>query len=515
LGRLATGETSQAVKELEAAVDLGQNVFQADVLLTMVHLRKKEYQKALEQAQSFSKKLPENPLPYNLMGAANMGLNKPKVARQFFEQALKKDAKFIPAMLNLGLLDESEGNTAAARERYLTIVKLHEGHLGAIMSLARIAEQQGAEEQALKYYETAWKSNAGAIQPGLVLVEYFNRKGQPLRAISVARELKTLHPENPAVLNALGMSQVAAKDFHNAVNTYAEMVKLLPQSEQAHFLLGQSHRALENFSAARNYFKKALGITKDFLPAQLALAGLEMKTDHANDAMKIAQTIQKQRPTEIAGYRLEGDILMSKGDITKAVDVYQRAYEKFKTSSLVVALYEARKQAHMDKPYRSLEEWLEDHPDDVSLHFLLGGAYQEDDKPDAAVKQYELVLKAKPDDVAALNNMAWASYKLGKAGSLKYAERAYGLASDNPAVVDTLGWLLVETGDAGRGLTLLQQAVAKAPHIPEIRYHLAVGLHKAGRNAEAKTELKRALDAGADFSEAGNARALLITLGKT
>lgn len=92
--------------------------------------------------------------------------------------------------------------------------------------------------------------------------------------------------------------------------------------------------------------------------------------------------------------------------------------------------------------------------------------------------------------------------------------RAYALASDNPAVVDTLGWLLVESGDPGRGLSLLQQAIAKAPHVSEIRYHLAVGLHKMGRNSEAKSELKRALDAGSEFTEVGEARALLGKLEK-
>ena len=83
-----------------------------------------------------------------------------------------------------------------------------------------------------------------------------------------------------------------------------------------------------------------------------------------------------------------------------------------------------------------------------------------------------------------------------------------------PAVIDTLGWLLVETGNSGRGLTLLQEAVAKAPHIAEIRYHLAVGLHKAGRNAEAKAELEKVLEMEQDSAAANNAQALLTELSK-
>lgn len=512
LGRLASGDTSQAVKELEAAVDLGQNVFQADVMLIMIHLRKGEYQKALAQAQEFAKKLPDSPLPYNLMGAASMGINDSKAARQSFEQALKKDPGFLSATLNLGRLDESEGKLDSARDKYLSVLKKQEGNLGALMSLARIAEQQGSEEQALNYYETAWKSNSSEIQPGLVLIEYFNRKRQPLRAISIAREMKVQHPNNPAVLNALGMSQMAAKDYHNAKNTFAEMVKLLPQSDQAYFLLGQANLALQDAAAARDNFKKAISITKDFLPAQLAMASLELKSNRTGEALQIAQTIQKQRPAEMAGYRLEGDVWMSKGDFTKAADVFQHAQEKFKAASLAVAIYEARKQARVAKPYQSLEAWLKDHPDDLTLRIVLGGAYQDEGRFEAAISQYDLVLKARPDDVTALNNRAWAAHKLKQPDAVKYAERAYGHAADNPAVMDTYGWLLVETGDAKRGLALLQDAVAKAPHLAEVRYHMAVGLHKAGRNAEAKTELKRVLEMDANFPEADKARSLLSEL---
>lgn len=514
LGRLASGETMEAVKDLESAVDLGQNVFQADVLLTMVHLRKREFRQALESAQDFVKKLPDNPLPYNLMGVASLGLNNPKAARENFEKALEKDPKFLPAILNVAHLDESEGNVDAARQKYLFVLKQQEGHVGALMSLAKISEQQGNEEQALKYYETAWKDNSGAVQPGLVLIDYFNRKRQPLRAISIARELKALHPENPMVLSALGTSQMAAKDFRNAVNTFTEMVKLLPQSEQAHYLLGQGNFAADDTGAARSQFKKALGIKKDFLPAQIALARLEMKSNRTNDAMQIAQTIQKQRPKEEAGYRLEGDVWMNKGDYSKAADVYRHAYERFKTSALAVANFEARKRARIAKPYLPLEDWLKDHPDDASVHFILGGAYQEEQKLAAAVKQYELVVKNMPNNVAALNNLAWASHELKQPGAVGYAERAYALASDAPAVIDTLGWLLVETGNSGRGLTLLQEAVAKAPHIAEIRYHLAVGLHKAGRNAEAKAELEKVLEMEQDSAAANNAQALLTELSK-
>lgn len=512
LGRLASGKTSQAVKELEAAVDLGQNVFQADVLLVMVHLREKAFGKALKQAQVFAKKIPNNPLPYNLTGAAYIGLGKADLAREKFELALAKDSLFFPAIMNLARLDEGENKTANARKRYESILKQRENHLGALLSLARIADAEGKGEEAVRFLEKAWESNEGAIQPGLALVRYYNGKQQSLRAVSIARDLNVKHPNNPVILNALGMSQIGAKDYHGAQGTFESLVKLLPKSPQAHLALGQVNKQLDDTNAAKMNLKKSLSLREDFLPAQLFLAQLELQAKRPKVALSIAQKIQQQRPTGAAGFRLQGDVLMAQGKYSSAVRPYQQAYDKSQVAPLAIAIYQARKKANIKKPYASLEAWLEKHADDQRVRSILAGSYQENGMLDKAVEQYRQVVTNRPKDVAALNNLAWSSHMLGNADAVDYAQRAYDLASDNPAVIDTLGWLLVETGKTNRGLVLLQQAVVQAPHIAEIRYHLGVGLHKASRKAEAKSELKRVLEMSPDFSEADAARALLAEL---
>ena len=95
----------------------------------------------------------------------------------------------------------------------------------------------------------------------------------------------------------------------------------------------------------------------------------------------------------------------------------------------------------------------------------------------------------------------------------RQAEHAYELAPQNPEIIDTLGWLRVEKGDHQRGLVLLQEAVTRAPHNAEIRYHMAVALAKAGRSEEARRELEWILENEKKFSNADEARALLDKLG--
>jgi len=108
--------------------------------------------------------------------------------------------------------------------------------------------------------------------------------------------------------------------------------------------------------------------------------------------------------------------------------------------------------------------------------------------------------------------LAYAYQQVKDPRALPTAEQAYKLADNNPGVIDTLGWLLVEQGDTGRGLPLLQKASSLAPKSSEVRYHLAVGLSKSGDKAGARKELDKLLSEDKTFAQADEARALLKAL---
>jgi Tfp pilus assembly protein PilF len=129
-----------------------------------------------------------------------------------------------------------------------------------------------------------------------------------------------------------------------------------------------------------------------------------------------------------------------------------------------------------------------------------------------AISLLENVLKQKPNNPVALNNLAWAYQQEKDPRALDTAEQAFKVAGDNPGVMDTLGWMLVEQGNTARGLPLLQKASGLAPDAPEIRYHLAVGLNKSGDKQGARKELDKLLAQNKPFAQIEEARALLKTL---
>src|SRR5206468_12674672 len=108
-------------------------------------------------------------------------------------------------------------------------------------------------------------------------------------------------------------------------------------------------------------------------------------------------------------------------------------------------------------------------------------------------------------------SLAWAYPQEQDPRALATAEQALKLAADNPAVIDTVGWMLVEQGNTARGLPLLQKASGMAPDAPDIRYHLAVGLNKSGDKQGARKELDKLLAQNKPFPQIEEARALLKT----
>jgi Flp pilus assembly protein TadD len=92
------------------------------------------------------------------------------------------------------------------------------------------------------------------------------------------------------------------------------------------------------------------------------------------------------------------------------------------------------------------------------------------------------------------------------------AEQAYKLTGDNPAIMDTLGWILVQRGETARGVELLRKAVNAAPKAPDVRFHLAAALAKAGDKAGARKEAEQSLAGGQPFAAMDDAKALLRQL---
>ena len=515
MGRLAAGDVNTAISDLKTVVDLDldQELVQADALLVLTYLHRKEYEKALAATDALLGKMPDSPVPYNFKGAVYLGMGDTRAARNAYEQALKIQPDFLISHFNLAKLDLLANDTAAAEKRYGKVLSYDKDNLKALLGMAVVAHRNGQVDDTEKWLKQAHEYHPKAIGPALLLIEHYDRAGETFRALEMARSTAITHPRNPTLLELMAAIQLKAEENKEAAATLRKLTEVLPESPEAHYRLALVQVRLKQTDAARSGLQRALDLQEDYPEAQVLLGRLDILTKDEKAALAMAEKLQQAHPQAPHGYALEGDVY-ARREPERAAAAYAMAYEREANVLLARKLFDLRtKTGDNESAYGVLNRWLAEHPEDTATRALLAQALQSDGHKQRATEQYLKLLEHDSGNVAALNNIAWLYQEAGDSRGISYAERAHELAPDRPEVVDTLGWLLVQNGDTNRGLVLLQEAAVKAPHMPEIRYHMAVALAKAGRRDESRKVLDRLLKTGKNFQGVDDARKLREQLG--
>lgn len=140
-------------------------------------------------------------------------------------------------------------------------------------------------------------------------------------------------------------------------------------------------------------------------------------------------------------------------------------------------VFKTRGQGDQKSVFHLLANWQKALPNNVQLNLMLADIYISEGVYKKAVPLYESILKQHPGDYVVLNNLAWSYFSLGDERALATAEKAYASNPNDAPVCDTLGWILVETGNLDKGLEFLNQALEIDPNNKDIQKHhqLAMG----------------------------------------
>jgi len=274
--------------------------------------------------------------------------------------------------------------------------------------------------------------------------------------------------------------------------------------------LAQAQNGASQFLAAEASLEKVLELEPDFVDAKVALASFKAKRGKYQDALKMANELQKAYPKSPTGLDLEGNINMMQAHYAQAIRAYEAAAKLADSTTLTLQLFNAYVQAGRQGDADALLlKRLKKFPKDVKLRLHLALAYMKQRKYEQAVSQYNTVLSNTPKDVVALNNLAWAYFQLRDDRALSVAEHAYKVNPKSAQAADTLGWILVKFGHLKRGLSILKTANAALPGSPTIAYHYAAALAKAGDKAQARKQLEALLKKAKAFPELEEAKKLL------
>ncbi|WP_426196712.1 XrtA/PEP-CTERM system TPR-repeat protein PrsT [Massilia sp. DWR3-1-1] len=513
MSRLGKGNATQAIDDLQMATQLDSKSPKAGIALIRTEMNLGNYPAALKAAVALEQQQSANPTVLDLKGLTYIGLNDLVQARAAFESALKAQANFFPAVANLVQLDIRAGKTEAASARLKAFLAANPNNVDAMTALANMAVEADRQQEATDWLLKAVAVDPTATTPSVNLISQYLKLKQTQKALDVALQLKVSHADDPDLLDLMGKAQLANGDLDGATDSYRKLTVALPRSAQAQMQLGALLMVTKKDSAAEEVFKSALSIQPDFPAAQLALIELYVRKGWHGLALQQATRIIRAHPESAAGYQLSADVLQADGKLAEAMPMFEKALAIARHSEALVKLASAlRAGGKNEEAARRVSAWLQQHPKDMRVEMYRAECALNDKQYAAAAAQYESIVAHYPKNLVVLNNLAMSYHLGGDKRAVATADQAYTMAGEQPMVMDTLGWILVQQGNVARGLPLLLRASVLAPQAHDIRLHVAQGLIKSGDRPAARKELEAITGPDIRFAQVDEARALLAQL---
>ena len=271
----------------------------------------------------------------------------------------------------------------------------------------------------------------------------------------------------PAALRLLGLIEFQEGRLDEAAVHFAQLMVQGKYLGDALYYLGQiAERHADYARALRLYAEVQEG--DNAIPALLRAATLL----YAHGAMPAADEMldrlveeEPQRAPAILAARAR--MIADGGDVAQAIGVLERAQRQY--------------------------------PDNVDLRYALAAMVDEQGRFAEALHELQAVAKLRPDDPAALNAYGYTLADHGRQLGLarKLIAQAYAAAPKNPAILDSLGWVLFRQGQAGQALPYLNAAY-EDDRGGDTAAHLGEVLWRLGRREDAERIWSEAARADAD-----------------
>ncbi|MCK5394843.1 MAG: PEP-CTERM system TPR-repeat protein PrsT [Gammaproteobacteria bacterium] len=507
-----SGKTAQALIEIESYKNLNNDPESAQKLTIKAHQQAGQINKAISIANDMLERKPQDAEINSLNGRLYAANNNHALARQYFNIALKLEQHLLSATLGLADLERNKGNFDVAENLYKRLVESDTGGAIPMLALSELASEQNNTSDMLFWLEKARKTEPTDIKSRALLADHYLHNAQAKKAYTYIHEAIKISPEDTKLLTLHGKILASQKRYSEALYPLKKLVIKLPNSSKANALLGETLLHLRMIKEARIHIQKAISIQNDNILALSLLAETEFKVGNYNKSISYAKIIQAIQPDHLASHVQEGDAWLAKQDYNNAYTAFSKAWKQQQTAKLAKRLFfSSDHKGDFENAIMPLLLWLKDNPNDEITHLFLADAYQNAGQNDKAIKQYKIALLKLPDDRDILNNLAWLYSLSSNPAALDFAERAYRLAPSNFGILDTYGWVLLQQGQASRGLHLIQQALEQMPDNHEIRYHYAAALIKTGDTDKGKEQLKSLLNENKAFIGRDEAQRLLKT----
>ena len=439
---------------------------------------------------------------------------RPDAAGGLVDRVLQRQPDLADALLRKASIAFTERRFDEARSTLRRLIEKHPQDPYARLALARVAEAQGDAQRAREELQQAVDSKPAALEPALMLAGLELRADQPQAATRVLDRLVTAAPADGAAANAAGLLLLGNRRIDEARTRFRTAVEQKDSVAEYWFNLGRTQIAVDDRGAARQSFARAVAARPDWLDANVAAIRLALFAKDAGAALELARKLADRMPGNPVAWLMIGEVHATETRFSDASSAFSKSFAQQPTVAAAIGDHLARRSGGLARPDLPLINWLALDPRDVVARRRLADFYLVTGAAVEAIKQFEKLIQIAPNDVSALNNLAWllATRDVPRAEVL--ARRAYSISPQNAAVADTLGWVLVQASKFAEARDLLSRSADGLPEDRGVRYRYALALARSGDRSAARQQVERALAGAAPFDARTAAQSLAEELSR-
>ena len=312
-------------------------------------------------------------------------------------------------------------------------------------------------------------------------------------------EAKAITDKLDFIGSSLLLSQGKSWIENNELNKFGEVFSCKNHND----VVSEFLFLISNLYSAQNEFEKSnfyLSLSSHMNPKFVFNLSLVVENLYLNENYEKSRIILKNFNKDQDFYywyrsKKEAQIISKTRNKKEALNYITSKFEKIKNPNNkfifdIANFYKNSKEYDQAIKYYSLiiDSISENAEIKSDLLYRRGGSYERLKDYSNADKDLLYSLEINPDDAYVLNYLAYSwlerDYKIDKA--IEMLENAYASKSDDPYIIDSIGWAYYLVNDFVKAEKFLKRAVELMPEDPTVNDHYADILWKLDRKIQAR-----------------------------
>ena len=333
-----------------------------------------------------------------------------------------------------------------------------EGQL-AIGRLAAVKEQL---ERAMTAADAALTLQPGMERAHILKAQVLIRQERKAEALEVLKQAVEDSPDHAELHFAYGRLLLDAGDLEGAKEQFRSVVKLAPDNTDALFSLALLELETREFRPAERHLKQMLetGEKQQTVHYYLGYAAQEQGKD--DEAVKWYSKVTSGEYWTKAQLRLS-KILVQQGRLDEVRENMQRLRRDAPDDAVEIYLIEGQILSDLtlyNEAWQLYDQALATYKDNEDLLYSRALTSEKIDRIDLAEQDMLRILELDPENVRAMNALGYtlADRTDRYEEAFRYIQQAYERKPDDPAIIDSMGWVHYRLGRLEEARGFLQQA---------------------------------------------------------